>query len=330
MGGNTGSLRGIIDWALGLPGGTGASEVTPLASGLLPFGDGWADALTVRPRVILLDIYGTVLLSGSGEVGSDLRAPARGAVGGGASGDTGREQVGRRFIDTFCELSGTGDGEVLEKIMQHYREEIRLEHARKRDAGFAHPEVDIIEIWVRVIGGYARAAGAGARETERGAAAELALLFELWNNPVQVAGGVADLLAYCRQAGIGLGVISNAQFYTPLILEAALGRGLAGLGFDERLLWWSYVGRRAKPDVWMFEQAIGAIAGQVGPGEILYVGNDQRNDVTCANKSGMQSCLYYGDERSVRLFPDAGAARDNPPTIGVGGFAELQTRLENL
>ena len=272
MGDNTESLRGIIDWALGgLPGGTGASEVTPLAAELLPFGDAWADALTVRPRVILLDIYGTVLLSGSGEVGSDLRAPARGAVGGGASGDTGREQVGRRFIDTFCELSGTRDG-VLEKIMRHYREEIRLEHARKRDAGFAHPEVDIIEIWVRVIAAYARAAGAGERTTERSAAAELALLFELWNNPVQVAGGIADLLTYCKNTGIGLGIISNAQFYTPLILEAALGRGL---GFDERLLWWSYVGRRAKPDVWMFEQAIAAVAGQVEPGEILYVGNDQ-------------------------------------------------------
>jgi putative hydrolase of the HAD superfamily len=40
---------------------------------------------------------------------------------------------------------------------------------------------------------------------------------------------------------------------------------------------------------------------RVSPEEVLYVGNDMRNDIMPATKVGFQGVLFAGDSRSLRL-----------------------------
>ena len=56
-----------------------------------------------------------------------------------------------------------------------------------------------------------------------------------------------------------LGIISNAQFYTPLILQAFCQSDLGELGFDKRLVFFSCIFGRAKPDLFMYEYAANAV-----------------------------------------------------------------------
>ena len=103
-----------------------------------------------------------------------------------------------------------------------------------------------------------------------------------------------------------LGVVSNAQFYTPLILRALFDVGsLDQLGFRQDLCLWSYKSRRAKPDPLIFEDATVRFAELgVPPEQILYVGNDMRNDVWAPQELGWRTALFAGDARSLRWRND--------------------------
>ena len=62
--------------------------------------------------------------------------------------------------------------------------------------------------------------------------------------------------------GLRTGIVSNAQFYTPLILEALTGRSLDEIGFEEELCSWSYRLRRAKPSPLMFRDPLEILQAQ--------------------------------------------------------------------
>ena len=67
------------------------------------------------------------------------------------------------------------------------------------------------------------------------------------------------LSALCEK-GFRLGIVSNAQFYTPLLLEAFFNTAIADLGFEPGLCSWSYSLREAKPSVKMFENPLAVLA----------------------------------------------------------------------
>ena len=98
-----------------------------------------------------------------------------------------------------------------------------------------------------------------------------------------------------------MGIVSNAQFFTPALFSALLGGDLAGLGFHPRLLFYSYRCGRAKPGRFLFERSREALAAVgVTAGEVLYIGNDMLNDVRPAGEVGFRTALFAGDERSLR------------------------------
>jgi putative hydrolase of the HAD superfamily len=80
--------------------------------------------------------------------------------------------------------------------------------------------------------------------------------------------GAAQTIAALREAGLVLGIISNAQFFTPLFFEAAAG-ALAARG--------------------------------IAPAECAFVGNDMLSDIYGAANAGFQAILFAGDSRSLRL-----------------------------
>ncbi len=130
----------------------------------------------------------------------------------------------------------------------------------------------------------------------------LAIAHERRTNPVTPMPGAAETLRQLAAKGIPLGLISNAQFYTVPILEEALGTSLTEIGIDPALCGFSYLERRAKPDPYLFEMLRNRLAKRGIPAaEVLYVGNDVRNDIDPARATAFRSALFAGDPTSLRL-----------------------------
>lgn len=131
-------------------------------------------------------------------------------------------------------------------------------------------------------------------------------------NPVSAMPGAVETLQALASSSMALGLVSNAQFYTVPILERCLGIGLADLGIDPALCQFSYLMRRAKPDLILFHAARDALACRgIDPPAVLYVGNDVRNDIDPARATGFRTALLAGNAEIVRLhgrsLEDSGA-----------------------
>ena len=123
---------------------------------------------------------------------------------------------------------------------------------------------------------------------------------------------VRETVTELAAAGLVLGVVSNAQFFTPLLFPVLLGTSLQDLGFSSPLLYFSHAYRRAKPGSFLYQLAANQLQNQgISPAAVLYVGNDMLNDVTAANQVGFRTALFAGDQRSLRW------RSDDPRTTGV-------------
>jgi len=224
-------------------------------------------------RAVLFDVYGTLVISASGDIGLAGKQDTAGAFA--AALDAAGVQA----------PAGTGPASLVQAI--------RAFHAERKAAGVQFPEVDILQIWRQVL---------HTRKDPR----HLAVEYECRVNPVWPMPGLADLLNNLRSRGLVLGIVSNAQFYTPLMLEAFLGASLADLGLDAECCAWSYRLLEAKPSIRIYEEALAGLDRVHGieSGKVLYVGNDMRNDIWPASVVGCRTALFAGDARSFRLRED--------------------------
>lgn len=243
-------------------------------------------ALTLRlraplprsPRALLFDIYGTLFASSSGDISlADAHDHA--------------SAVRRALTDG----PGTPPHPSASLLARHFRAAVAREHERLRRAGAIQPEIDVREVWQRAF----KTAGFSF-PTNRIEA--FALSFELAANPVWPMPGVKELLSRLREAGLPLGIVSNAQFYTPLLFPALLGSTAEELGFLPGLIAYSFACGRAKPDPQLFSGPLAELAGQgIDSSQVAYVGNDMGNDVATAAAVGCMTILFAGDKRSLRL-----------------------------
>ena len=227
----------------------------------------------IKPyRAILFDVYGTLLISGVGDIG----------VGHDLNFQTGQlQQLLHRYAITISP-------EDLERALQAA---IQDSHDTFRQRGVDYPEVDIKQIWAHVLG-----------IAHSPWVAEFALEYEMLVNPVCPMPGVFELLSAFSAAGISMGLISNAQFFTVFALEGLLKCSLTDCGFDHRLLFYSWLEGHAKPSPVMFERARSALTEMAIPAaSVLYVGNDMLNDILPAASVGFNTALFAGDQRSLRL-----------------------------
>ena len=241
-------------------------------------------------RAVLFDIYGTLLVSASGDI--DLvDVPADNLL-------TACDECG---ID-LTPRSRT-NGQHLIDLM---RAVVKEDHAAARANGIDYPEVDIRAIWRAVLD---QAAAEGRLRTSAGAdTARLALGFEVRGNPVYPMPGLRETLRHLANR-LPLGVVSNAQFYTPLILHFFLNGSIqdnpAVPPFRPDLSIYSFQEGRGKPGTALYEKTAAQL-GSIGlsPNQTLYVGNDMRNDIAPAAKTGFRTALFAGDRRSLRLRED--------------------------
>jgi len=165
---------------------------------------------------------------------------------------------------------------------------IRDEQAALRSQGSTNPEVSIERIWARLF----------PEHSDRDLR-EMIVEYELATHPAWPMPGCRRLLLALARRGMRLGVISNAQFYTPIFLSVLLGASLEELGFTADLCLYSCDFGVAKPDVALFDIARQRLARMGLSSEaVVMVGNDPLNDVEPATRSGFMTVLATLDARS--------------------------------
>jgi putative hydrolase of the HAD superfamily len=141
--------------------------------------------------------------------------------------------------------------------------------------------------------------------------------------------GLGELLRELQRTHIHLGLVSNAQFFTPLTLSFFLNGAIATSDeavcpFDPKLTVYSYRHLRAKPDPYLFELAREQLALYgVTPGQTLYLGNDMLNDIWAAAQVGFKTVLFAGDARSLRLRRDLDQIRNLSPDAVITELNQL-------
>lgn len=286
------------------------ARIRALSSPLAPIPSGMAPRLDPVPaRAVLFDVYGTLLVSAcKGDLGTEAAIDdadafhwALGAVGVPFSG----ELPAKRGVEIFLNL-------------------VQDAHARLGALGVERPEIDVRETWgdaFRILHREGRVERALAPEE----AERFALEFECRANPVWPMPGAAETLRALRERGFVLGIVSNAQFFTPLVMEALLGAPMADLGFGADLCAWSYEHRMAKPSAGLYAPVLEALRGRFGieAGEAAYVGNDMLNDVAGAARCGCRTVLFAGDRRSLRLREDVPECAATRPDAVVDSMGQL-------
>jgi putative hydrolase of the HAD superfamily len=232
-------------------------------------------------RALLFDVYGTLFSSSSGDIA--LAAPDN-------------RSAFQRAIATV--LPAGRAARLAEPVMRDYRRLIDDDHRESRESGNPHPEVDIRSVWRRIASLHALPIRTEAMLDEVAAA------YESIANPVWPMPGLSALLDTCS-GRVSLGIVSNAQFYTPLLFPAFLGRSLQACGFNPNLIAMSYRHGIAKPDSRLFRAPLAYLSSRgIDSSRTVYIGNDILNDVYAARKVGCMTVLFAGDARSLRLRED--------------------------
>jgi putative hydrolase of the HAD superfamily len=244
--------------------------LSPLPAPLNPMGK-----LKEKIQCILLDVYGTLFISASGDI-SIARKQSR------------QSQHLKNLLDRY---------QIKKKpeiVLNDFFSAIDIEHKRLRKKGMDFPEVEIDRIWTRVL-----------EIDDHDAARAFAVEFELIVNPVYPMPNLEKMLSGCKKSKVLLGIISNAQFFTPYLFNWFLDSNLEDLGFQSDLIFYSYKSGHAKPSPFMFEAAAKALRKMdIFSHSVLYVGNDMLNDIYPAKMVGFKTGLFAGDARSLRLRED--------------------------
>lgn len=243
-------------------------------------------------KAVIFDIYGTLLISSSGDIDQatlnfDHLKEAMRAAG--------------FKIDT-CQPK------LCSFLLEQLREKIADQHQILKEKGHPYPDVDIFEVWKNVFleaekRGYLRLNGLESWS-------DLIFIFEVLSNKVYPMPGMKEILHYLQEQEIPIGIVSNAQFYTPIIMNYLLTGNLSYKqeidGFHPDLCIYSFKELRAKPDTALFDKLKPTLMNKyhIQPGECVFIGNDMLKDVYTAHQSGLQTALFAGDQRSLRLRTD--------------------------
>ena len=196
-------------------------------------------------------------------------------------------------------------------------------HQAKKEQGIDFPEVDIIEIWEKIVEQLQKEELIGTFKKEE--VPELLTDFVIRYDAPWLMPNLESTIKNLQVKGIELGIISNSQFYTPITLEALSGKSMQELGFYEDSSFWSFSEDIAKPSVEFYKRAEIYLAKEKGisPNEVLFVGNDMLNDVFPANTIGFKAALFAGDTRSLRLREDEPKCVNLTPDITITDLSQI-------
>jgi putative hydrolase of the HAD superfamily len=155
-------------------------RLVPLPTSLKPEG-----VLREEIKCVLFDIYGTLFVSGSGDISlADNKLPEI-------------EKI-NRLLTKYSILKSP------QTLLDEFYRTIKARHRELRNRGVDFPEVKIDRIWMKVLS-----------TDDTTVVRQFAVEFELIVNPVSPMPNLENMLSACRYRSQLMGIISNAQFYTP-------------------------------------------------------------------------------------------------------------------
>jgi len=256
-------------------------------------------------RAVAFDVYGTLLTSGCGEVGATAVA------------------TGRCIREAFRAAGLSVEPAAGERAAALLAADIAAEHQRRRQQGVVYPEIDVRRTWRRVIR-ILITEGLAAGPVRADLIRRLAVEVECRLNPAWPMPGVAPTIRGLVRARLTLGIVSNAQFYTPLVLSAFPGLHWRPAIFPRDLCAWSYRLREAKPSDALLSCTLNALASRgIWPAQTLCIGNDMRNDILPASRAGCRTALFAGDARSLKRRAGDSSVRGVEPDLVLTDLTQL-------
>ncbi len=255
--------------------------------------------LDKRIKCILFDVYGTLFMSGSGDIGTAKKILQE------------TDKIEHLLNKFKLKIN-------VKTLFNNFFHTVKKQHEKSRKKGVDYPEIKVDEIWMRVIG-----------DDNLKKARAFALEFELIVNPAYPMPHLKQILRELKNKHITLGIISNAQFFTPYLFDWFLKSDLKHLGFEPNLILFSYKFGYAKPSSFLFEVASSRLKDMNIPtDEVLYVGNDMLNDIYPAQKTGFITGLFAGDARSLRLRSDEPVCENLSADIVITDLIQLLDYLD--
>lgn len=235
-------------------------------------------------RAVVFDVYGTLISSGVGDISlasqSNRDACLRASL------------IQNGFELTDASREHALDQQLHAIICQH--------QAQRRSEGVDYPEVEIRFVWQELIRSLSDKNWIKTNEPKE---IEACIIdYECRVNPTQAMPNLLNTLQAIQERGLIMSIISNAQFYTQLLFEAWADQSIEALNFSTACNVWSYQELIAKPSAQLYTIAADRLFQHhaIQPTQILYIGNDIRNDIWPAQKIGFKTALFAGDDRSLR------------------------------
>lgn len=265
-------------------------------------------------KAVIFDIYGTLLISESGDVD-----------------ESNMTTESLRFAFDAAQIrlhadNGDEEHQILRHLLRSFTLSIKHFHKNAKEKNISFPEVDIIEIWEQVVHCAMKqhlVASDGHEHIKC-----LTFVFEVLSNRVYPMPGMVDVLNVMNEKGLAVGIVSNAQFYTPIIMNYFLNRqnGVDVIdGIDPALQIYSYKERIAKPETKLFQRVLAELKTQhnIRPDECLFVGNDMYKDVWPAQQMGIKTALFAGDKRSLRMRSEKAEMKNVKPDFTITELSQL-------
>ena len=195
--------------------------------------------LDKKIKCIIFDIYGTLFISGTGDIGIAEK-----------------ESHNIHLLEQL--LFKYSIKREPHNILDDLFSAIKEKHDEMRGKGVDFPEVEIDSIWASIL-----------ENNDLDFIRSFAVEFEMLINPAYPMPHTKELLLECKNSKLLMGIISNAQFYTPYLFKWLLESDMSNLGFYDDLIIFSYKFGYAKPSTFLFKLAA----------ERLKDMNVQKNDV---------------------------------------------------
>jgi putative hydrolase of the HAD superfamily len=205
---------------------------------------------------------------------------------------------------------------------------VALNHEKSAAKGIELPEVRVEEAWSVIVMMLKRNGYDAESYAPRGAgdfARYLAYTYNFAAMGRQLYPNAADALIKLKEDNIVLGILSDAQIYTPidmtLLLRDQSGGKIDDYNelFDTDLTFLSYEYGFAKPSEVLYRKLFDALYEyQILPSQTVFAGNDLSLDIKPAAALGMKTALFCGDGATV-----FGMGADTIPDIAFDDWADL-------
>ena len=143
--------------------------------------------------------------------------------------------------------------------------------------------------------------------------------------------GVVDALIKLKKGNIKPGIVSDAQFYTPIDLTLLTRKQSNNMLddylelFDVDLIYYSYEYGMTKANPTLFQKLYDTLYEyQILPSQTVFVGNDLFLDIKPAADIGMRTAFFAGDDKSAFVHDTGG---EIIPDIVFDSWDELPEKI---